>query len=181
MQMIRGLGVLTVAVAAALGLSVSLATAQTNYEMPTHARAARQATDSICGASISSRIKTQNTAAVFSNTGFQVIPGAATPVSVPSGSRCIVVRFTAGAACQGSGVNYCYVRAIISGGVGEMFPQGLSLQTFVSEDESPEAHAYIWTRRLQPGNYTIFIQQRVNSLASDFYLDDWTFEVEVRG
>ena len=97
---------------------------------------------------------------------------------MPAGTtRCIKVVFTGEAGCFGSsGPDFCYIRAIANGGV--MSPNGGSEQVFSSEDSTAEAHAYEWINRLGPGTYNIAIQGRVASSATDFFLDDWTFEVE---
>jgi hypothetical protein len=142
----------------------------------------RTLVQSTCAGLVGTIIRTQNAAAVYNNTAFAQIPGAGIFVSVPAGaSRCVIVRFTAGAACRGSASvsDFCYIRAVANG--IQMFPQGFNLQTFVSEDFTPNAHGYEWTRRLGPGRHLISIQRRVASSATQFYLDDWTFEVEIRG
>jgi hypothetical protein len=142
----------------------------------------RTLVQSTCAGLAGTIIRTQNAAAAYNNTSFAPIPGAAIFVNVPAGTtRCIIVRFTAGAACRGTAsvADFCYIRAVASGVL--MFPQGFNLQTFVSEDFTPNAHAYEWTRRLGPGRHLISIQRRVASSATQFYLDDWTFEVEIRG
>ena len=131
-----------------------------------------------CNAPVQSRIRTENVDLETSSTNFVTVPGANIQVIVAAGTtRCIKVVFTGEAGCAGSaGTDFCYVRAIATGAV--MNPNGGNEQVFSSEDTSAEAHAYEWITRLGPGTYNISVQGRVDSSATDFYLDDWTFEVE---
>lgn len=133
-----------------------------------------------CGALIQSIVKTENVASATSSVGFVVLAGAVTTVVVPARTtRCIKVVFTASAACRGPSAvsDTCIIRALDNG--AEFSPQGSSVQTFVSEDPTQNAHAFEWIRRVGPGNHGIVIQRRVFNAASSFLLDDWTFDVQV--
>jgi hypothetical protein len=158
----------------AAAVSVSVAAAQDSAGAPALAAAApspQVVVTAACGSQFSSRVTTQNAPTNTNNTAFANLAGIT--FSVPSGqARCVKVLFTAEAACTGSGINRCYVRAIING--VEMFPQGGSFQALQSEDSTEAGHAYEWFRRVGPGNYTVFVQRRSGNSSTFFFLDDWT-------
>jgi hypothetical protein len=117
---------------------------------------------------------------VTNSVAFVLVPGAATGFTVPAGvTRCVKVLFTGKAACRGptAVIDFCYIRALLDG--VEMLPQGAGLQTFLSEDATENAHAYLWVARVGPGNHVVQIQRRVGNAATSFLLDDWTFDVSL--
>jgi hypothetical protein len=133
-----------------------------------------------CGTAISSLVRTENAPSVTSSVAFVPVVGAVTGFTVPAGaSRCVKVFFSAKAACRGptAVTDFCFIRATING--VEMLPQGAGIQTFVSEDPTENAHAYMWVRRVGPGNQVVRIERRVGNAATGFLLDDWTFDVQL--
>jgi len=188
---VRILGGSTLTTIAALVMSVSAATAQSNAWTPSQspadgsgagasreAAAPRALVSAGCGAPGGSVIRTENTALQTNSTAFVTVPGATTTVTVPAGTtRCIKVVFTGEAGCAGSSsADFCYIRALDNS--VEMNP-ATSFRAFASEDSTAEAHAYEWVRRVGGGNHTIRIQGRVERSATTFFLDDWTFDVQV--
>ena len=81
--------------------------------------------------------------------------------------------------CRGpaSVTDACFIRAVLDG--VEMLPQGGDFQTFVSEDPTENAHAFLWVRRIGPGNHVLRIEVRVGNASLSFVLDDWTFDLTV--
>jgi hypothetical protein len=133
-----------------------------------------------CGTAISSQVRTENAPSVTSSVAFVLVPGATTVFAVPAGAtRCVKVLFTAKAACRGptAVTDFCFIRATLNG--VEMLPQGAGFQTFISEDATENAHAYMWVRRLRAGNYTLRIERRVGNAMTGFLLDDWTLDVSL--
>jgi hypothetical protein len=167
--------ILQSAAALAAGLmSITIAAAQED------AAESRALTLTNCGPPISSQVRTQNAPSVTNSVAFVPLAGAATNFAVPAGaSRCVKVLFTAKAACRGPAAvtDFCFVRALLNG--VEMPPQGAGFQTFVSEDPTENAHAYMWAVRIGAGNHVIAIQRRVGNAATSFLLDDWTFDVSL--
>ena len=133
----------------------------------------------VCGPDVGSTVRTQNRPSTTSNVVFQDLPGASTVVNVPGGqSRCVKVVFTAEAACGASAVpDFCYVEADINN--VPMDPNGLTFQALSSEDGTASARAYEWVKRVGPGNHLVTLDTRVGNAATAFYLDDWTFDVQV--
>ena len=131
-----------------------------------------------CTTPVQSRFRTESSGLQTDSTSFSTVPGAVLQVIVPAGTtRCVKAVFTGEAGCRGpAGDAFCYIRAIADGAV--MNPNGGSEQVFSSNDPSAESHAYTWINRLGPGTYNIAVQGRVENSATDFFLDDWTFEVE---
>jgi hypothetical protein len=133
-----------------------------------------------CGPAISSLVRTENAPSVTSSVAFVVVPNAVTGFTVPAGAtRCVKVLFTAKAACRGptAVTDFCFIRALLDG--VEMLPQGAGIQTFISEDATENAHAYMWVRRVGAGNHVVRIERRVGNAATGFLLDDWTFDVQI--
>jgi hypothetical protein len=133
----------------------------------------------ICGPNINSTVRTQNRPNTTNNVAFQPLAGAATYVNVPAGqSRCVKVVFTAESACGASAApDFCYVQAEIAG--VPMDPNGLGFQALDSEDATASAHAYEWVKRVGPGNHLVTVETAVSNAATAFYIDDWTFDVQV--
>jgi hypothetical protein len=48
-----------------------------------------------------------------------------------------------------------------------------------SEDGTASAHAYEWIKRVPEGNHNIRIERRVGNAATNFWTDDWTFDVSL--
>jgi hypothetical protein len=133
-----------------------------------------------CGPSQTSTVRTQNAPTTTRATAWATLPGASTQVNVPMGqTRCVKVLFTGETACTpNAGVpDFCYIRALADG--VEMDPQGGGFQVLDSEDPGAGARAYEWVGRLGPGNHVITIEWRVFNPATIYWLDDWTFDVEV--
>jgi hypothetical protein len=132
-----------------------------------------------CGALTEDIVKTQNHPVMTNAMGFILVPGAPTVINVPDGqSRCLKLLFTAEAACGPSAAaDFCYVQALVDG--APMDPDGAGFQSLVSEDGSANAHAYEWVKRVGDGNHVVTIERRVGNAATDFYLDDYTIDLEV--
>jgi hypothetical protein len=132
-----------------------------------------------CGALTTNPVKTNNVPDTTNFTNFQQLPGASTTINVPGGQqRCVKVLFTAETACGlSAAADYCYIEATIDG--VPMDPQGNGFQAMDSEDPTASAHAYEWVDHVGPGNHLVQIQRRVGAPTTDFYTDDWTFDVEV--
>jgi hypothetical protein len=133
-----------------------------------------------CGPAINSQVRTENAPSTTNSVAFVLVPGAIAGFTVPAGTtRCVKVFFSAKAACRGPTaiIDQCFIRATING--VEMLPQGAGFQTFISEDPTENAHAYMWVRRLNPGNQVVRIERRVGNVNTFFLLDDWTFDVQI--
>ena len=132
-----------------------------------------------CGPLSENIIKTQNAPSVTNAVNFQQLPGAVTQVTIPPGAgRCVKVLFTAETACGLSGAaDFCSIRAL--DGALPLDPNGGGFQAMDSEDGSAAAHAYEWVGHLDPGVHNIRIERRVANNATNFWTDDWTFDVEV--
>jgi hypothetical protein len=173
-------------------LTISTASAQSGGWQPSNgaadgggaeqaATAAQRAlTYTPCGRPGGSQIRTETTGRETDSTSFVTVPGAQANVGIPAGlTRCLRVVFTGEAGCAGNnGPDFCYVRALINGTV--MDPNGGGEQVFASDDTTAESHAYEWVERVGPGNYAIVIQGRVADSDTTFFLDDWTFDVQVQ-
>jgi hypothetical protein len=135
-----------------------------------------------CGAAINSVVTTQNTLGTTNSVTFVDLPGAVQTISVqlPAGTTgCVKVLFTGEAACRGSanGGDICFIQALLDG--VQMQPQGGVSQAFLSRDQTANAHAYEWVRRVTAGDHVVRIQQRVGDANTFFELDDWTFDIQV--
>jgi hypothetical protein len=136
-------------------------------------------TQGACGPVVQNFVRTQNAPTITNNVNFQTVPGTQIPVNVPGGTtRCVKILFTGESACGLSQApDLCYIRAM--DGNTELDPQGGGFQTFDSEDGSASAHAYEWVGRLEAGNHLIRLETRVGSALTNFWLDDWTYDVTV--
>jgi hypothetical protein len=183
MQHRKAIWGLAIAIVALLGVSTSVAVAQSGRNpdgsTASEASGSEAAVRSSCGQVIQSIVVTENAVSTTSSTSFVNVPGAGLTVAVPSGAtRCIKVLFTAESACSvTSGGDYCYVRALDNG--VEMNPQGASFQAIASEASTARGHAFEWVRRVPAGNHAIVLQRRVAAAATVFTIDDWTFDVQV--
>jgi hypothetical protein len=132
-----------------------------------------------CGPTTQKIVRTQNAPAIINAVNFAVVPGTVLQVVVPDGqSRCVDIEFTGESACGLSNAqDLCYIRAM--DGANELDPQGGGFQAFDSEDGSASAHAYEWVGRLGEGVHNIRLERRVGNANTDFWLDDWTYDVEV--
>jgi hypothetical protein len=126
-----------------------------------------------CGASIQSSVVTKTPSEpqfVSTSTAFVRLPGTALNVVVPAGTkRCVKVRFTPRASCQGNGGNAtCTVRAIANN--VEMKPGILGIRD-----------SYQWVSELDPGTHLVQIQ--VRRIAEDagaiIRVDEWVMDVEI--
>lgn len=133
----------------------------------------------VCGPSVGSTVQTQNRPNTTNEQGFHPLPGASVPLFVPPGvTRCVKVLFTAETACGASAApDFCYVQALIDG--QPMDPDGAGFQAIDSEDSTAAAHAFEWVKRVGPGNHQVTLERSVGNAATAFYIDDWTFDVQV--
>jgi hypothetical protein len=138
-----------------------------------------------CGPQVLNTIKTSVQGSFTNATNFTLLQGARLPeVEVPDGAtRCVKVLFTAETACEDSAASdFCYIRAVAvdaNGVVHPLDPQGGGFQAMDSEDDTASAHAYEWVKRLEEGEYEIRIERRVGNAMTQYWTDDWTFDVEV--
>jgi hypothetical protein len=132
-----------------------------------------------CGPTTQKILRTQNGGQTINNVNFAAVPGTVIQVVVPDGqSRCVDIEFTGESACGlSNAADLCYIRAM--DGNTELDPQGGTFQAFDSEDGSASAHAYEWVGRLGEGVHNIRLERRVGNANTDFWLDDWTYDVEV--
>ena len=158
--------------AIALSLATSTALAQTDrlLDEPGGAAAQRTVTTIDCDFPTLTVVRTENTPITFANTGFLNLPGSSISFET-FGNRCVKVHFTA----KANATNSCIVRALLNGAV--MNPNGGSLQTLVSFDTTPNAHAYAWAGNVGDGTHTVVIQRRVGQ--GTCTIDDWTVDLEV--
>jgi len=168
-------------VAAAVAATASIAIAQAVPAPdggPPHAGAIDPPKTTNCAGLVDSTVITQNDPMVTNEVGSHRLPGAVKQFTVqPGQSRCIKLLFTAETACGPSAApDFCYVRALIDG--LPMDPDGTQFQAIDSEDGSASAHAYEWVKRVGPGNHVVELQRRVLAPATQFYIDDWTFDVQ---
>jgi hypothetical protein len=136
-------------------------------------------TQAVCGPLVQNIVRTQNAPTVTNNVNFQTVAGTPIVVNVPDGqTRCVKILFTGEAACGLSNApDLCFIRAM--DGNTELDPQGGGFQVFESEDGSASADAYEWVGRLSEGNHVIRLETRVGNNATNFWLDDWTYDVTV--
>jgi|SRR4051812_2778726 hypothetical protein len=136
-------------------------------------------TQANCGQVLQNIVRTQNAPSIVNNTNFQTLPGTPIVVAVPDGqTRCVKILFTGETACGLSQApDLCYIRAMDNN--TELDPQGGGFQAFASEDASPEAGAYEWVGRVGEGVHNLRIERRVGNNLTDFWLDDWTYDVTV--
>jgi hypothetical protein len=110
------------------------------------------------------------------------VPGAATAIAVPSGTRRMLdTRFTAESSCTG-GSGWCSVRIVLirpNGTLLELNPQSGTDFAFDSPGSDLwEAHAIERTSPyLAAGTYRVKVQAATVG-GSSLRLDDWTFAVE---
>jgi hypothetical protein len=114
----------------------------------------------------------------FVNIGFE------TSITVPAGTKAIILaRFSAESACSG-GSGYCSIRIRIGGEDGQPVPTGAEFFAFDSSDgdtetgSSWESHAMERSRVLGPGTYVVRVQAAVSDAALSFRLDDANLTVE---
>ena len=170
-----------IVVAAALAGTASLAAAQVVPAPdggPAAGGAAGPVTVTSCGASVGSTVITQDDPRTKNVPGFTTLPGTLRQFNVPAEqTRCIKVLFTAEAACGlSAGPDFCYVQALIDG--VPMDPDGGGFQVLASEDGTASGNAYEWVKRVGPGAHTVELQWSVLAAGTQFWLDDWTFDVQ---
>ncbi len=162
------------ATAAVASASLAVAQSDTQPDRSTDAAAAAGLVTTSCGAQLSSTVRTESVGTVTSPTTFADLAGATTTVTVPAGTtRCIKVVFTAETVCA---IDACRVQALDNGVA--MNPQGGGKQAIDSEHAGASGHGFEWVRRVGPGLHVIKIQQRVENAATQFAIDDWTFDVQ---
>lgn len=113
---------------------------------------------------------------------FVDVPGAATTITIPSGTRRMLdARYTAESQCGGGG--WCSVRIVVvrpNGSVLELYPQSGTDFAFDSGSaDNWESHAIERTSPYLPaGTYRVKVQAGVVAGATSLRLDDWTLAVE---
>jgi hypothetical protein len=113
---------------------------------------------------------------------FVDVPGAATTVTVPRGTRKMIdARYTAESQCTGTG-GWCSVRIVVvrpNGTLLELNPQSGTDFAFDSAGaDNWESHAIERTSSYLPaGTYRVKVQAGVVG-ATSLRLDDWTLAVE---
>jgi hypothetical protein len=137
------------------------------------------------GAMVSRHVRTQSSAETFSNAGsWQRVPGAAVTLSIPSGGRLVLGRFTAESHCDSGGAGgYCSIRIMAknnsSGALRTMHPAAdLDFAFDTDSTDYWESNSVARAMRLGSGSWTVFAQRRVTSSSVAFRLDDWLFEVD---
>lgn len=93
--------------------------------------------------------------------------------------------FTAETACtspRGLYPNYCEVRALDNG--VEMNPAAQGRHVLDSAiggyyGALYQSHSIEWVRRVGPGAHQVILQRRVSDSDLEFYVDDWTFDVQM--
>ena len=124
------------------------------------------------------------TATTTSSVNFVDVPGAATTITIPAGTRAVLrARFVAESSCAG-GAGYCRVRILINGveaqpAVGTDFAFD-STNNGNETSSSWESHAVERSSAiiLPAGNYVVRVQQSTSSAGVTFRLDDWHLSVE---
>jgi hypothetical protein len=143
---------------------------------PSEGRSARIAVNATCSTVTLRKLRSQNTPATTHSTTFTTIPGATATVTM-GGTSCITVLFTAETGCGTSGADdICYLRALVDGVA--LHPAD-SFRAVDSEHFFAGARAYEWFRVVGTGTHTIVVQAKVGSSATEFYVDDWSLDVEV--
>jgi hypothetical protein len=131
-----------------------------------------------CGPDVKHTIITRSSPSTKNAPGFAMLPGAGANILVPDGGGCLKVLFTAETACSPTAnPDFCYVRALVD--AAPMDPNGTGFQAMDSEDASASAHAYEWVKRLPAGNHNVEIQWNVLNAGTQFWVDDWTFDIGV--
>lgn len=130
---------------------------------------------------------TQTDALTTAAAAFVPLPAASIVVTVPAGkTRLIKARFSGESACYDAAA-WCSVRIMLqfpSGALLEMNPVVGTDFAFDSSDSgaegggSWEAHSIDRSRRIGAGTYRVFVQWGVVGVGT-FWLDDWSFNVEV--
>lgn len=114
---------------------------------------------------------------------FVDVPGAATTITIPSGTRRMIdARYTAESQCTGGG--WCSVRIVVvrpNGTVLELNPVSGNDFAFDSGAgaDNWESHAIERTSSYLPaGSYRVKVQAGTVAGATQLRLDDWTLAVE---
>ena len=137
-----------------------------------------QLTISQCGPNQSSTVVTQSAASVYSNVAPALLPGAIRAFNAPAG-KCVKLLFTAETACnQPGGTGFCYVQAFLDG--QPMNPNGAGFQAIDSNDATASGHAFEWVgRTVEDGNHVVTLTVDVDAATTNFYIDDWTFDLQL--
>ncbi len=106
-------------------------------------------------------VRSSNAADVGSD-GFQTIPGAVTSMSVPSGTKALLVmRVTMVNKCEGpSSAQYCRLRVLVNGVPAEPNEPGPIIETPTPEKTGFEMHAFDFSKSVGAGTYKIEVQTR---------------------
>jgi hypothetical protein len=119
-----------------------------------------------------------------SSTSYVAVPGATATVTVPVGSKALIIaRFAAISDCTDSNGNVtggysCNLRVLVNG--QEAAPAGAQSSIFdATAADGREAHAIERSRGpLGPGTYVVTVQYSVAGATVTFDLDGWTLEVD---
>ena len=135
------------------------------------------------GAVAQVRLASSINPAPTTSTTFVNVPSATATITVPHGTRALIVaHFSATSECTDSvnttGAYSCMLRILI-GGV-EANPTDTNAQIFDSSaQDGREAHAVERFRGpLGPGTYNVVVQFKVPAATNTFWLDSWTLEVD---
>jgi hypothetical protein len=130
-----------------------------------------------CGREQASVVRTWENA-FFTNAGtFVQIPAAALNVTIPAGTDCILVTFSAKMWTSGTG-DLCYLRAFL--GANEMSPTGGGLRSVISFDASFDGRTYVWADKITVATQTttqVRIEMSSNS-NQGCNVDDWLLNIE---
>ncbi len=118
------------------------------------------------------------------STTYVALPGATATVTVPAGSRALIIaRFAGVSDCIDSNGNVtggytCNLRVMVNG--LEAAPAGAQSSIFdATAADGREAHAMERSRGpVGPGTYVVTVQYSVAAATVSFYLDGWTLEVD---
>ena len=136
-----------------------------------------------CGTLYFNKVVTQNAERQTASISFTNLNGAVITINVDGETLqpplCVKVTFTAETACSPTpSGDYCYVRALDNG--VPMSPNGAGFQAIDSEHATAQGHGFEWISEIfQTGQHTYRIQWRVRETPTTFFIDDWTFDVQV--
>ena len=130
-----------------------------------------------CGATVSDTVVTDANPVTTNNPAPQPVPGATVNLNWAGASRCVKVLFTGESSCGlTANPDFCYIQAFIDG--QPMDPNGGGFMAFSSGDNSAEAHAYEWIKRVPAGNHVVQLRWRVLNAGPPYWIDDSTLDVQ---
>ncbi len=140
--------------------------------------APRSVSKLICGRQEYSIAVADSAASSTTSTAFVPLPNASVEINVyGEETRCVKVLFTAETACSPTPAgDYCYVRALDN---GRYISPGNKFQAIDSDHGTAQGHSFEWIHRVGPGKHTFTIEWRVRETPTSFFIDDWTFDVQV--